>query len=100
MDDPLPSAIVGDFTFEENDNSTEFEVNPEDNSVILTQPAVDKPVVPLTSLANPSNAKDPPTQEAQDLPSKGQNPTRPFGLLNLAFFFPSYCKFDLIFEQC
>ena len=71
MDDPLPSAIVGDFTFEENDNSTEFEVNPEDNSVILTQPAVDKPVVPLTSLANPSNAKDPPTQEAQDLPSKG-----------------------------
>ena len=52
MDDPLPSTPVGDTTLEENDDSTEFEANPEDDSVVvLAQPAMDKPVVPLTPLA-------------------------------------------------
>ena len=47
MDDPLPSTLAGD-TFEENDDSFEFEANPEDDDVILAQPALDKPVVPMT----------------------------------------------------
>ena len=52
MDDPLPSTPVGDTTLEENDDSTESEANPEDDSVVvLAQPAMDKLVVPLTPLA-------------------------------------------------
>ena len=47
MDDPLPSTLAGD-TFEENDDSFEFEANPEDDGVILAQPALDKPVIPMT----------------------------------------------------
>lgn len=71
MDDPLPSTPTGDTTLEENDDFTESEANPEDDSVILAQPTMDKPIIPLTMLANTTNAEDPPTQEAQDLPSKG-----------------------------
>ena len=63
MDDPLPSTPTGDTTLEENDDSTKSEADPKDDSVILAQP--------LTLLANPPNAKDPSTQDAQDLPPKG-----------------------------
>ena len=70
IDDPLPSTPTGDATLEEDDG------------VVLVQSAVvDKPVVLLTSSANT------PTQEAQDLPSKGDDVTRPPGLLNLVFCF-------------
>ena len=82
IDDPLPSTPAGDATLEENDDFTESKANPEDDGVVLAQPAVvDKPVVLLTPSANT------PTQEAQDLPSKGDNVTRPPGLLNLVFCF-------------
>ena len=66
MDEPLPSTPIGDATLEENDDFIEFEANPEDDGFILAQlVVVDKPVVLLTLSANT------PTQEAQDLPSKG-----------------------------
>ena len=66
MVDPLPSTPIGDATLEENGNFTEFEANPEDDGIILAQPAtVDKLVILLTLSANT------PTREAQDLPSKG-----------------------------
>ena len=71
MNDPLLSTPTSDTTFEENDNSTESEANPEDDSVILAQLAMDKPVILLTPSTNTLNAEDPLTQEAQDLPSKG-----------------------------
>ena len=71
MDDPLPSTPAGNTTLKENDDSTESEANPKDDSVVLAQPAVDKPVVPLTPSANTLDVGDPPTQEAQGLPSKG-----------------------------
>ena len=78
MDDPLPLTPAGNTTLEGNDDFTDSKANPEDDSVVLTQPAADKLVVPLTSSAITPNAEDPPTQEAQDLPSKGdkipQNP--------------------------
>ena len=53
MDDPLLSKPIGDATLEENDDFTESEANPEDDGVVLAQPAaVDKLVVLLTPLAN------------------------------------------------
>ena len=53
MDDPLLSTPIGDATLEENDDFTESEANPEDDCVVLAQPAaVDKLVVLLTPLAN------------------------------------------------
>ena len=71
MDDPLLSTPAGDITLEENDGSSESTANPEDDGVILAQPALDKPIVPMTPSANPPNSEDPPTEEAQDLPPKG-----------------------------
>jgi len=66
MDAPLPSTPTSDATLEEDNDFTESEVNPEDNGVVLAQPAaVDKPVILLTPSANTL------TQEAQDPPSKG-----------------------------
>ena len=71
MDEPLPLTPIGDATLEENDDFIEFEANPEDDGFILAQlVVVDKPVVLLTLSANT------PTQEAQDLPSKGDDVTQ------------------------
>ena len=68
IDDPLPLTPAGDATLEENDDFTESKANLEDDGVVLAQPTVvDKPVVLLTPSANT------PTQEAQDLPSKGDD---------------------------
>ena len=67
---PLLSTPTSDTTFEENDNSIESEANPEDDSVILAQLAMDKPIILLTPSANTLNAEDPPTQEAKNLPFK------------------------------
>ena len=71
MDDPLLSTPVGDTIFEETDHSTELEEVPKDDNVILTQPAVDQPIIPLTPSTNPPNAEDPHAQDVQDLPPKG-----------------------------
>ena len=72
MDDPVPSTPTGDTTLDENDGLSESKVNPKNDGFILAQPAaMDKPIVLLTPLANTPNARDPPTQEAQGLPFKG-----------------------------
>jgi len=63
MDDPLPSTPIGDTIFEEIDDSTELEKVPKDDNVILAQPAVDQPIIPLTPSTNPSNAEDPHAQD-------------------------------------
>ena len=61
---------------------------PEDDSVVLAQPTVDMPAIPLTPSANIPNAEDPLTQEAQDLPSKGDKiPQDPPASWTLPFSF-------------
>jgi len=47
MDDPLLSTLAGDTIFEETDDSTQLEQDPKNNGVVLTQPAMEKPVTPL-----------------------------------------------------
>ena len=54
MDAPLPSTPTSDAVPKETDNSTESDQTTQDNGVILAQPAVNLPVVPLT----PSKYKD------------------------------------------
>lgn len=76
MDEPLPLTTVGDTIFEESDDLTKFEAGPEDDSVVIVQPAVDQPVVSLTSSVNPPTAKDPSTQGDQDLPPMGDEDPR------------------------
>ena len=46
MDDPMPSIPADDTIFEEIDDSTESEPDPKDDSVVLTQPTVDPPIIP------------------------------------------------------
>ena len=48
MDAPLPSTPASDAVPKETDNSTESDQATQDNGVILAQPAVNLPVVPLT----------------------------------------------------
>ena len=71
MDDPLLSTPAGDTILEKGDDSTEFEADPKDDSVILAQPVVDQLVIPLTPSANPPNAEDPLTQDVQNPSPKG-----------------------------
>ena len=47
MDDTLQSTPTGDTIFEETNNSTQLEQDPKNDSVILTQPALEKPITPL-----------------------------------------------------
>ena len=47
MDDTLQSTPTGDTIFEETNNSTQSEQDPKNDSVILTQPALEKPITPL-----------------------------------------------------
>ena len=59
MDELLPSTPTGDTVQEETDNSTES--NPKDDSVILTQPATDPPIISLVPSTEPMNFKEPVT---------------------------------------
>ena len=78
MDDPLPSTLAGGTVFEESDDSTKAEVDPKNDSIVLTQPAADQPVISLTLLTNPLNAEDLLAQDVQDIPPKGdENPKDP-----------------------
>ena len=52
MDDSLSSTLAGYTIPEESDDSTESEVDLKDDSVVLAQPAVDQPIIPLTPSAN------------------------------------------------
>ena len=73
MDDPLPSTPVGDTTIGESDNSTELELPPKGDGVVLAQPAVDPPVPPSNSsieLLDEENplAQDKDNKTLQDAP--------------------------------
>ena len=61
MDEPLPSTPAGDTILEDSDDSTKSEVDPKDDSVVLAQPIVHQPIIPLTPSANLQNAEDPST---------------------------------------
>ena len=71
----LPPTI-----FEEGDDLTKFEADLKDDSVVLAQPAVDQPVVPLIASANPyakdPNAEDPSALGAKALLPKGDEKPR------------------------
>ena len=64
MDDPLPTTPAGDVIPEETDDSTKLEQDTQDDSVVLAHPAMNPPVVPLTSSANPLVVDGPLTQDA------------------------------------
>ena len=66
----LPPTI-----FEEGDDLTKSEADLKDDSVILAQPTVDQPIIPLTPSANPY-AKDPSVPSVQALLPKGDEKPR------------------------
>ena len=66
MDNPLSLTPTGDTIFDEIADSTESEPDPKDDSVVLTQPAVDPSVTPSISSTKPLNVENPLTQGVQD----------------------------------
>ena len=67
MDDPLlTTPACGGTVSEEIDDSTESEWNPKDDCVVLAQPAVEGPVIPLASFADDPPAHDALKSAAQD----------------------------------
>ena len=50
MDDPISATLTGDAVVGESDDSTESDLSPKDDGVILAQPAVNPPV----TTSNPS----------------------------------------------
>lgn len=66
MDDPLPSAPADEPVMDESDNSTELDLPPKDDDVVMAQPAADPPA----PISNPSikllNMETPPTQDKGD----------------------------------
>ena len=66
MDDPLPLTPVGDTILDETDDSIESELDPKDDSVVLTQPATDPPITPSVPSTKPLNVDNPPVQGVQD----------------------------------
>ena len=66
MDEPLQTTPVGDAIPEGANDATELEQDTQDDGVILAQPALNPPVIPLTPSANPSVADNPSSQDAPD----------------------------------
>ena len=50
MDDPMPSTLASNTVVGESNDSTESDLPPKDNGVVLAQPTVDPPV----TTSNPS----------------------------------------------
>ena len=66
MDEPLPITLVGDAILEGANDAIESKQDTLDDGVILAQPALNPPVIPLTPSANPSVADNPSSQDAPD----------------------------------
>ena len=66
MDEPLPTTLVGDAILEGANDAIESKQDTLDDGVILAQPALNPPVIPLTPSANPSVADNPSSQDAPD----------------------------------
>ena len=66
MDDPMPRTPASNTVTGKNDNSTESDLPPKDDGVVLTQPAVNPPV----TTSNPSiellDVEKPPAQDKSD----------------------------------
>ena len=66
MDDPMPSTPTGDTVVGKSDDSTESDLPPKDDGVVLAQPAKD----PHVTTSNPSielvDMENPPTQDKDD----------------------------------
>lgn len=66
MDDRLPSAPADETAMDESDNSTELDLPPRDDDVVMARPAADHPAL----ISNPSiellNMETPPTQDKGD----------------------------------
>ena len=58
MDAPMPTTPVGNAVPEETDDSTVSNQDTQDDIIILAQPALNPPVIPLTPSANPIAAND------------------------------------------
>ena len=71
MDAPLPTILASDVVLEKTDDSTDSDQGTQDNGIILAQPAMNPPVIPLTPLDNPLAADDPLAQDAPDLSLQG-----------------------------
>ena len=70
MDDPLSTTPArGDTVSEETDNSTKSEWDLKDDGVVIAQPAVEWPIVPLAPSVNDPPAHDAPNFAAQDAPN-------------------------------
>ena len=96
MDDPLSSTPADDTIFQETNDSTRA---PKNNGVILTQPAMEKPVTPMIPSADAQDDEDPPTQDVEDLPKVNENP-QDAPALNQILFLMIICIFNLTFRQC
>ena len=74
MDEPLPTTPASDTIPEGADGAIESEQDTQDDYVILAQPAVNPPVIPLTPSANPSVADNPSSQDAPDQTKADRTP--------------------------
>ena len=63
IDDPLSSNLAGDTILEETDDSTESELDPKDDSVVLAQLATNPPVIPLVPSTKPLHVESPLAQD-------------------------------------
>ena len=66
MDDPMPSTPAGDTVVGESNDSTELDLPPKDDGVVLAQPTAD-PLVPTSnSSIKLLNVENPPAQDKDD----------------------------------
>ena len=66
MDDPMPSTPAGDTVVGESNNSTELDLPPKDDGVVLAQPAADPLVATSNSSIKLLDVENPPAQDKDD----------------------------------
>jgi len=86
MDEPLPTTPTSDAIPEGADGATKLEQDTQDDRIILAQPAMNPPIVPLTPSANPAVAVNPSTQDAPDHTKGDETPQNLPSLWTLGSF--------------
>ena len=66
MDDPMPSTPTGNTVVGESDNSTELDLPPKDDGIILAQPVANPPVTTSNLSIELLDVENPPTQDKDD----------------------------------
>ena len=66
MDDPMPSTPTGDTVVGESDNSTESNLPPKDDGIILAQPIANPPVTTSNLSIELFDVENPPAQDKDD----------------------------------